>query len=178
MSSELLNRISKEQHPGVFVYKAKETHADIQFVESSEKCAIVVNSLGQLVGLDFITNIDQIVSLIEDPDAYDRGLSEEYVAFLKDLPNSKVLKEVQSSLHSLSKPPEVTLSYIASYAIQNPKKVLAQEPTLTTTIREVDRHLLDPLIRLIEGAGPLIRDCFKLTKLPEGDSCADCKVKL
>lgn len=104
--SRLLDDLWKSRLPGIRIYSADpKTNNDVEFGLACDKHTLVVDPEGQLVGLDSITNVEEAEALIRDPRARDKGISEEFVDTLKDLPVHKTFKEVQLALTQLSYSP-------------------------------------------------------------------------
>lgn len=120
----------------VLAYTANiKEDCDVKAVwESCWHCCLVIDKEGQLVGINQMHSVEQIQEVIEYPQLYDTGISEELAELLTNLPTSEVFKEVQIRLKALPYYAFVRIEYQEEHADDKGSWLITRPPVLKMCI--------------------------------------------
>jgi len=71
-----------------------------------------------------------------------------------------------------------SVSFVEEFTDKEQKNATAHSAKLSVAVRNSDKSIVDPLIKLFSSEGKVNENYIATIDLPEGTTCADCKAEL
>lgn len=147
-------------------------------VEASEGRTLLIDKFGQSVPIDTMRSVEQIEELISDNQAYQRGVSDEFLKNIKGLPDTEIFKTMQAAIQALPYEPFIDFFYHEVFPYNKADTSVTYRASLTVCIKDSDWVILNPLRELPWFRANVIEEKIAMVELPEGEHCCDCSTEL